>query len=142
MAQIISAQSKFTGGPAGKRDRFLFQAQDLLRRAQGCAAEAKWDEALEYAYQAGLRTAGARVAVSAVAKRRRLPSSAWERLALVSATDKEWAKEFKAYSRPRSRVATGLDDMPDEALVWSLLDLVACFIDATEAEIGFGSLVA
>ena len=136
MAQIISATARLrrpgrqVGGGA-KRDRFLRQARDLIASARTFAAEDRLDQALELAYQAGLRTAGARVAVSPVAKRRRLPSSAWEQLSLVSAADKEWAEEFSRYSRIRSRLASGLEDTPPTEVVFAVLELAARFVDAT-----------
>ena len=77
MVQIISAATRFAdAGKAGKRVRFLAQGYDLLDRARVEASAGKYEEALEFVYQAALRTAGAWVASSRVAKRKRLPSSA------------------------------------------------------------------
>ncbi|WP_312714824.1 SAV_6107 family HEPN domain-containing protein [Corynebacterium flavescens] len=147
MAQIISATARLNGAGRQapgelKRDRFLRQASELIASARGFAAEKRWDRALELAYQAGLRTAGARVAVSPVAKRRRLPSSAWEQLSLVSAADKAWAAEFSRYSRIRSRVASGLEDAPSSETVFAVLELAARFLDATVSDGEFDDLAA
>ncbi|MCG7440621.1 MULTISPECIES: SAV_6107 family HEPN domain-containing protein [Corynebacterium] len=143
MAQIISAtRTRSFGREGGKRARFLFQARELLDSARGYAAHGRFDQALEVAYQAALRTAGARVAASAVARRRRLPSSAWERLALVGVEDKRWAETFKAYSRTRARVASGLDEVPGEKFVYGLMQRSAQFLDESEAETTFGSFAA
>ncbi|WP_306496359.1 SAV_6107 family HEPN domain-containing protein [Corynebacterium striatum] len=146
MAQVISATAQFRGSRAAvgafKRERFMEQASDLLAQARAMAAAGRWDQALEFAYQAGLRTAGARIADSAVAKRRRLPSSAWAQLALVGGEEKEWAERFGAYSRLRSRVASGLEDAPSDEVVLEVMALAAEFLSYVEEEMGFGSLAA
>ena len=66
MAQIISAtQSRSTGRFAGKqgakRAHFLFQARELLDRARGYAADGRFDQALEVAYQIGRASCRERV---------------------------------------------------------------------------------
>lgn len=140
MAQVISATTKFGAGARGasagqgsaKRAHFLTQATSLLAESRSLAAAGQTDEALELAYQAALRTAGARVATSPVARRKRKPSSAWDQLALVDAEGKRWAAEFKAFSRLRSRLVSGLDSGVEESRVFELMDLVAAFKDATE----------
>ena len=125
-----------------RRDRFMGQALDLLADARKSAARGRLEDALEMAYRASLRTAGARVAASTVARRRRLPSSAWEQVALIGPADAQWAAEFKDYSRVRSRVASGLDPVPGEDAVYEYLALAARYVDATESELGFGGLAA
>ena len=141
MAQIISAtRTRSLGREGGKRARFLFQARELLDAARGYAAEGRFDQALEVAYQSALRTAGARVAASVVA--RRLPSSAWDRLALVGVEDKRWAESFKGYSRTRARVSSGLDEAPSEEYVYGLMQHAAQFLDESEAGTTFGSFAA
>lgn len=146
MAQVISATTKFGAGATrqggAKRQRFLTQAEGLLSEARALAAEGRGDEALELSYQAALRTAGARVAVSAVARRKRKPSSAWEQLALVDAAGKRWADEFKAFSRLRSRVVSGLDGNVEQATVFELMDLAAQFKEAVEMEFVVDSAAA
>ncbi|QPK78513.1 hypothetical protein G7Y31_08075 [Corynebacterium lizhenjunii] len=129
MAQVISANAQFMGrGQVVKRQRFLSQAHGLLFQARREAAAGDWPQALEFAYQAGLRTAGAWVADSPVAKRKRLPSSAWDRLALVGAEAKGWAQRFRAYGTTRSRVMSGLDDCVEAQLVLELIALAGDFL--------------
>ena len=94
------------------------------------------------AYRAALRAAGARVAGSTVGRRKRLPSSAWEQVALIGAADAQWAAEFGEYSRVRSRVASGMDPVPADEVVLGYLALAARYVDATESELGFGGLAA
>lgn len=147
MAQIISATQsrttgRFTGKQGAKRAHFLFQARELLDQARSYAAEGRFDQALEVAYQSALRTAGARVAVSVASRRRRLPTSAWDRLALIGAEEKQWAEAFKSYSRTRARVASGLDATPDEEYVYGLMQQAAQFLDESEAETILGSFAA
>ncbi|WP_144790435.1 SAV_6107 family HEPN domain-containing protein [Corynebacterium singulare] len=147
MAQVISATAAARSRnrealQSVRRDRFVGQALDLLADARKSAARGRLEDALEMAYRASLRAAGARVAASTVARRRRLPSSAWEQVALIGPADAQWAAEFKDYSRVRSRVASGLDPVPGEDAVYEYLALAARYVDATESELGFGGLAA
>lgn len=137
MAQVISATARRIqrqGGQGAKRQRFLTQAALLLADAKSDAAKGRMDQALEKAYQAALRTAGACVAGSAtVSKRRRLPTSAWDRLSLVGVAEKEWAEKFRAYSRTRSRLASGMDREVADSVVFGLMDLAARFLEVSES---------
>ncbi|MCG7274975.1 MULTISPECIES: SAV_6107 family HEPN domain-containing protein [Corynebacterium] len=147
MAQVISATAAARSRnrealQSVRRDRFMGQALDLLADARKSAARGRLEDALEMAYRASLRAAGARVAASTVARRRRLPSSAWEQVALIGPADAQWAAEFKDYSRVRSRVASGLDPVPGEDAVYEYLALAARYVDVTESELGFGGLAA
>ena len=91
MAQVISATAARGRGREAlqivRRDRFVEQALDLLSAARASAARGQMEDALEMAYRAALRAAGARVAGSTVGRRKRLPSSAWEQVALIGAAD-------------------------------------------------------
>lgn len=147
MAQVISATAAARGRNREamqrvRRDRFLGQALDLLVDARRSAAEGRFEDALEMAYRASLRAAGARVAASAVSRRRRLPTSAWEQVALIGPADAQWAAEFTGYSRVRSRVASGMDPVPAADTVYQYLALATRYVDATESELGFGGLAA
>ncbi|MDO5031379.1 SAV_6107 family HEPN domain-containing protein [Corynebacterium sp.] len=148
MAHVISATARGTrarsqgGARWARRDRFLVQARELLESARQEAASGRLEQALEMAYRAALRAAGACVAGSAVAGRRRLPTSAWDQLALVGAEEKRWAEKFEKYSRVRSRVGNGLDASVDPEVVYSLMGLTAEFIDLLEAEVTYGALAA
>ena len=137
MGQVISATARRVqrqGGQGSKRQHFLTQAALLLADARANAAQGRMDQALEKAYQAGLRTAGACVAASAtVSRRRRLPTSAWDQLALVGKEEKEWAEAFRAYSRTRSRLASGIDRVVADRVVCDLMDLVARFLEVAES---------
>ncbi|MFH0410926.1 SAV_6107 family HEPN domain-containing protein [Corynebacterium sp. L4756] len=135
MGQVISAtarRAQRAGGSRAKRQRFLTQAALLLADARAQASAGRMDDAMEKAYQAGLRAAGACVAASSVAKRRRLPTSAWDQLALVGEGEKEWAEKFRAYSRTRSRLMTGLDRSVKDSVVFDLMELVARFLESLE----------
>lgn len=138
MAHVISATTQATkrtsrASGVAKQQHFLRQARMLIEQAREYAADGRLEEALEVAYQAGLRTAGARIAVSVVARRKRKPSSAWGQLALVSAEGKEWAQEFGRYSKLRSRVSLGLEDTVGTETVFELMGLSARFMAATHA---------
>ena len=139
MAQIISATTKFIdrsnrAGRSGKYQCFLRKAESLLDLARAAAAEDRLTDAVELAYQAGLRGAGAWVAATPVGKRKRLPTSAWEQVELISADAKEWAMEFRRYSRLRSRLVTGLDDAVKPAVAFELIELSARFIATVRGE--------
>lgn len=133
MTHIISATAKYArSGHSGKRLHFLFQSYELLQRARLEAAAGHCEEAFEYAYQAALRGAGSWVAGTPVSQRRRLPSSAWDRLALTGIEGRRWSGKLRAYSRQRSRLITGLDDAVDMEAVLRLISVVAEFLDAVE----------
>ncbi|MDY3127831.1 MAG: SAV_6107 family HEPN domain-containing protein [Corynebacterium sp.] len=137
MAQVISATiRRAQRGNSGyaQRQHFLAQALLLLNESRALAAEGKYDLALEKAYQSGLRTAGAAMATSSViAKRKRLPSSAWDRLELVGSAEKEWASSFRAHSRTRSRVLSGMLRDVSSAVVYEVMDLAAQFLMSVES---------
>lgn len=140
MGDVISATTRF-GRAGGARERFLASAHDLLGQARGHVEAKDWALALECSYQAALRTAGARNATSSViAKRKRLPGSAWDRLRLVDDRGEARAAEFTRFSGLRSRVASGIVPDPDPAIVLSLLELTADFLTEVDAESGWASV--
>lgn len=144
MAQVISATTKFAqrAHATGRRHQdglakhytFLAKSEDLLTRARATAADDRFNDAVELAYQAGLRAAGAWIAVTAVGKRKRVPSSAWDQLALVGGAGREWAQEFRGYSRLRSRLVTGLEDAADPDVALRLLETAAEFVSVVRSE--------
>ncbi|HKM24975.1 MAG TPA: SAV_6107 family HEPN domain-containing protein [Corynebacterium sp.] len=131
MAQIISATTRFAGAGTRRAD-FILKAQAHVHREAG-----EWDLALESAYQAALRTAGARISASAVAGRRRRPTGAWDQLRMVDAEGEKWAAAFSQYSRLRSRVASGLEREVDHGVVSTVMELAARFLAEAEAEAGW-----
>ena len=141
MSQVISATAKFNR-PALKREEFLGKARILLAEAKKAQTKGQADLALEYAYQAALRTAGARIATSKVAGRARKPKSAWDQLRLVDEEGVAQAEKFSAYSRIRSRVASGVEFGIDEGVVRRLIDEVQVFIYEVEGGAEFLSVAA
>lgn len=140
--QMIAATTR-TGGVLGKRDRFLVSARSLLDAAEDQLTAQENAIAFESAYQAALRTAGARVAGSAkLAKRKRLPTSAWDRLAQVDDQGASEAERFSGYSRKRGRVASGIEPGPERAMVADFIDMVGSFLASAEADAGWGVLAA
>ncbi|MDO5668814.1 MAG: SAV_6107 family HEPN domain-containing protein [Corynebacterium sp.] len=138
MAQIISATTRFAGSGAGTRQAdFLSRARALLAQAVEHRAAGRWDLALEAAFQAALRTAGARIAMSSVSSRRRRPTSAWDQLRLVDEAGERWADTFVQYSRLRSRVSSGLELDVDHVVVSRVLDLAGEFLAEVEGEVGW-----
>ena len=125
MNSVISATTSSTYGAAARpsrRDTFLASAESLLGAARAELASSRPDLAMEYAYQAALRVAGAVNAQSPVLRtRKRLPTSAWDKLALTGEGGKAWADRFRAYSRQRGRVASGIERNLDTDLVRRLL---------------------
>lgn len=139
MAQIVSATTR-VGRRVSARDRHLFAAQALLDQARDHLARHEAGLALENAYLAALRTAGARIAVSEViAGRKRLPSSAWGKLALVDEAGLARSREFAGYSDWRSRVSSGIERDPDIGLVGDLLDRAEDFLAEVEVAAGWRS---
>ncbi|EFK53589.1 SAV_6107 family HEPN domain-containing protein [Corynebacterium genitalium ATCC 33030] len=131
MNSVISATTGTVYGtvPAASRsENFLGTARALLDESYAHLGAGRSDLALESAYRAALRTAGAVVADSAViAKRKRLPTSAWAKLKLTGVRGGYWAEVFEGYSRLRGRVASGIELKPDGALVAELVDRAAAF---------------
>lgn len=143
MARIISATTRFAGAGSGtRRADFIFKARGLLATAVRHRRAGEWDQALESAYQAALRTAGARISASAVAGRRRRPTNAWDQLCLVDAEGERWALAFAQYSRLRSRVASGLERDVDPTVVDRVISMVTEFLAETEAEAGWAPAAA
>lgn len=149
MNSVISATTgSVMGAPTAhgrnmKRiDGFLASAESLLASASEHLAGGKGDLGLEDAYRAALRVAGAVNAASPViANRKRLPTSAWDKLALTGESAKAWAAQFKRYSALRGRVASGIVTQPPREDVVALLDLAYAFYDETVFGPG-GSAVA
>ncbi|MCP1386727.1 SAV_6107 family HEPN domain-containing protein [Corynebacterium sp. TA-R-1] len=139
MNSIISATTNSTYGTAARpsrRDVFLASAEDLLAAARADLLAGQLDLAMENAYRAALRVAGAVNAGSPVIrKRKRLPTSAWDKLALTGDDGKEWANRFRRYSRERGRVASGIQRQPDGETVRRLLaDAEAFYLSAVPGQ--------
>lgn len=141
MSNVVSATTKFRGRST-KREEFISKADALLAEARVQHAAGNHDVALESAYRAALRTAGARIAASKVAKRVRKPQGAWEQLKLVDEDGKQWAEVFEAFSRTRSRVASGLDFNVEPLIVARLIVHVEEFLAEVEKEAGWLSAAA
>lgn len=140
MSSVVSATTGAVYGAtptASRHDEFLESARVLLDDARVQFAAGSGDLAVESAYRAALRTAGAVIAGSAtVAKRKRLPTSAWEKLALTGPRGKYWADTFSAFSRMRGRVASGIELHPRAEDVELLLNLAMDFYCETSGEEG------
>ncbi|EEI16993.1 SAV_6107 family HEPN domain-containing protein [Corynebacterium lipophiloflavum] len=133
MSSIVSATTKATYGAAAhgtRREQFFRSAHVLLAQARTDYEAGALDMAMENAYRAALRAAGAVNAGSPVIrKRKRLPASAWDKLALTSDRGKEWASTFSAFSAPRNRAITGIEPNPDANVVLRLIALVEEFLE-------------
>lgn len=143
MSSVISSTTGAVYGatPAMSRhDEFVGAAGLLLEDARGQLAAGAADLALESAYRAALRTAGAMIAQSAtVSRRKRLPSSAWDKLALTGPRGKYWAEIFVRFSRQRGRVASGIELHPDPVEVERLFEYATAFYEETAGEKGGAS---
>lgn len=131
MNSVISSTTSKAYGSARKpsrRDTFLESADALLIAAHEEVEAGRLDLAMESAYRAALRIAGAVCAESEkVRKRKRLPTSAWDKLALTGAEGVQWAARLKKYSSARARVASGIEPQPDAGMVVELLGVVEEF---------------
>lgn len=140
MASVVSATTGAVYGAApavSRHDDFLLAASALLADAREQLDAGADDLALESAYRAALRTAGAAITQSdVVAKRKRLPTSAWEKLALTGPRGSYWAEKFSGYSRVRGRVASGIELRPRKEDVDSLFALALNFYTETAGEQG------
>lgn len=114
--------------------KLVASAEMLMGKARAYVRDGDASQALEFAYWAGLRLAGARVAVSSVDKRRRKPTSAWEQLALIDAAGKQWAHRFQPYSRLSRDIELGLGAEISDLQVMSLFKLVEEFLVEVAAQ--------
>lgn len=135
MGDVISATTRFERA-GGKRAKFLDKASVLLSQAHSYRGEDDLLMALEMSYQSALRTAGAVVADSAVATKKRKPKSAWDQLRLVSPEAAVWADELSAYSTLRSRANSGLEVSLTSAGLDQFMSRVSQFLEV--AQLGFG----
>lgn len=101
----------------------LIQAKEFLARRRNA-------DAFEYAYRAGLRTAGAWVAASPLGTRKRLPPSAWARLRLLGEVGDDWAGRFSGYSARRQGIRAGYSPTPSTTEVEELIECVEAFVSA------------
>lgn len=125
---------------AGKRDRFLAAADGFIAQAHIELEAGREDVALEQSYLAALRIAGAVCATSPVVrKRKRLPSSAWDKLALTGAEGKRWAERFRRYSALRGRVASGIQREIPAGRVMELLAQAERFYEFAQPDFGAGA---
>ncbi|QPK82690.1 hypothetical protein G7Y29_07340 [Corynebacterium qintianiae] len=146
MNSIVSATTNSvlgSGAGMSQRDAFLSSAYALLAQAKEDFDLGAFDVALENSYRAALRVAGSVNADSPVIqKRKRLPTSAWEKLALTSDRGKEWAAAFSAYSRERGRVVSGIEANPDPHAVRTLIELTSQFLEDSTPGVTGVTLVA
>lgn len=144
MGSVVSATTGRAYGAGAKASRqasFFAAAAELLSSAQIELEAGRYDLALEYAYRAALRVAGARNAASPIVrKRKRLPTSAWDKLALTGDDGAAWARTFSSYSAARGRAASGIDSSPDPEMVTRLVGLAGEFY--SDSLPGGGQLVA
>lgn len=142
MGNVVSATTGKTYGAAAATSRaegFLDAAEVLYAQAQADFEAGRFDLAMENAYRAALRTAGAYCANSAkLRKRKRLPTNAWERLALAGDEAAAWAKRFQAFSALRGRVASGIELEPEPAKVEDLLQAAGDFYRVLRPEVAPG----
>lgn len=131
MGSIVSATTGKAYGAAAmssRADAFLDAAEVLLVQAQEDFAAGRYDLAMENAYRAALRTAGAYCAGSAeIRKRKRLPTNAWKKLALAGKEGEAWSRTFSAFSALRGRVASGIELDPEADVVGELLGNAEAF---------------
>lgn len=111
---------------------FLMKAHSLMDQATAQRERGEYAHAFESAYQAALRTAGARIEEAGVRRRRRVPSGAWQRLALDDARGQYWAGIFQEFSPIRQRLMAGVRGIDDPRRLDDLLALVGEFLDEVE----------
>ncbi|MFP7364452.1 SAV_6107 family HEPN domain-containing protein [Corynebacterium callunae] len=141
MGEIISATTRFMR-VQGKEAEFLSKATVLLRQAKQHRREGDLLLALELGYQSALRTAGAVIAGSPVAKRKRKPRGAWDQLRLVDAQAATWADELSQFSQLRSRAASGLAVSLSQEKLDRFLLQVAHFLEEAEQSLGWSTEAA
>lgn len=118
-------------------ETFLEDAQHLLTASEHCSEA---DDAVEFAYQAALRVAGAVLAT--LPRKRGGPTGAWAQLRHRIPELADWAAKFEAYSRLRSRLLMGLERDVDPAVPEQLRLLARSFMTDVHQTLGYVPLAA
>lgn len=134
MSEIVSSTTRFIPRK-NKTDEFLMKAHVLVAQAESFRAEDDLTQALESAYRAALRTAGAVIASSPVASRKRKPTGAWQQLEMVGSHGARWSRLFSNYSKLRSRVISGFHVTLTPGVVDQLISMVQDFLATVEADV-------
>ncbi|MCF4006274.1 hypothetical protein L1O03_03655 [Corynebacterium uropygiale] len=108
------------------------KAHSLLEQAEAQREQGDYAHAFESAYQAALRTAGSRIEEAGLRRRRRVPSGAWQRLALIDERGAYWAEVFRRFSSTRQRLMAGVRGIDDPRRLDELLARVGEFLDECE----------
>lgn len=130
--------------PEGISDQslgFIQKAHSLL----ALASSSEGVDSFEYAFQAGLRCAGAVIADAEArkvlhsgrkAKKTKRQGSAWAQLRRVAPEFAEWADALEAYSPLRNDVRLGLTVLLPQSKIAELIDLSSRFLHAVEDQLG------
>ncbi|AZA13959.1 SAV_6107 family HEPN domain-containing protein [Corynebacterium choanae] len=138
MARLSS--TSFASGSLA-RDSYISRANELLALSYRQLREGEFDEALENAYRAALRTAGARIAAAGAANKRGRPTSAWEQLARLDELGAVQAASFRRWKGIRQDVLCGVSHA-DAQMVNDLLSEVESLLTVVEQEAGWLPQVA
>ncbi|AZA08917.1 SAV_6107 family HEPN domain-containing protein [Corynebacterium pseudopelargi] len=130
MNTVISATTGYQR--PGKAGQLLDQSAALQREAAAMLERGDNTVALEYAYRAALRVAGAWVSQTPIARRVRKPKGVWAQLELTGNAGQAWAQEFQRWSTLRARASMGLEVDIDAAKVRALMSLVGDFTQAID----------
>ena len=116
---------------------FFTDARRLLQASERCSEA---DDAVEFAYQAGLRVAGA--ALATLPRKRGGPAGAWAQLRQRRPELADWASRFESYSRLRSRLLMGLERDVDPSVPAQLRELSRSFFLEVERDLGYVPMAA
>ncbi|GGG70705.1 SAV_6107 family HEPN domain-containing protein [Corynebacterium pelargi] len=130
MNTVVSATTGYQR--PGKAGQLLHQSAMLQREAVAMLERGDITVALEYAYRAALRVAGAWVSQTPIARRVRKPQGVWAQLELSGEAGQAWAREFHPWSTLRARASMGLEVDVDAAKVRALMSLVEDFAQAID----------
>lgn len=123
------------------------QSVDKLQRAHtllALAAQSEPRDAIDWAYQAVLRCAGALVGaqVREGARRRGVSQNVWENVRKFRPDYQEWVDNFEPYARLHNEVRMGLVREVSAGAVRDLIAQAESFVAAVEAELGVLPAVA
>lgn len=131
VSATVAPRTVKLGNRPSASEQMLGRAGGLLEQARTEAERGNLEDALEHAYQAALRAAGAWVD-SAKLRKRRGPANAWDQLERAGAAGRMWAVKFRAFSKLRGRVASGLPVDLSAANVAELVALAGEFLTAVD----------
>lgn len=133
----VASASVRGSGRLSDAELFAWKAHTLLSQGKKEHGLGNYEMSVELAYQAALRCVGAMVAASSLARKKRLPTNAWDQLRLLGECEAQQADEFQRFSVLRKRATLGVGPELTESAVAEMLAAVDSFVDDVDNAVGW-----